>query len=319
MIYKTVHALLMLISLDVAAYYTEQGKIHSEEGDIIQIRGVSWPGFQDTRILQGLQSNPFYGIPSHKRDYGLMDVLVANSNVPDSMQHKTVHIPIQAGILYDIDGTVGVDLSFTDVNHQREGNGLFCKTWERTGPHCQVAVSPKDAFWRVLDEMQNNRMNVVIDMPHWPDPDDSMQEGAVHDLAQYQQDMTVLVEKIKLHELENVIGINIINMPSPLAGLDTKAIATAANVVFDAYPELLLFVNEAYSKPLLDSASANLGIAQCDRAKLEEALKEQGIDSEALDWLLGDELGQNAHLVFSPHMHHADVAGWSSAFGLASK
>ncbi|HVT63004.1 MAG TPA: cellulase family glycosylhydrolase, partial [Legionellaceae bacterium] len=380
MAYKTISALLMFLSFDAAAYYTEQGNIYSEEGEPITISGVSWSGFQDTNVFQGLQSNPFYGMLSsntNKRAYGMMDVLIGNSKVPDGFPlFKTVRIPIQPGVLYDTDNKVDLNLSFADGNYKTEGNGLFCKTWATTWAGCEVAVSSKEAFWKVLEEMQKNKINVMIDMHHRYGYGDGMRDGTVYDIAQYQKDMTYLAEQIKLHELENVIGIDIFNEPYQLSWFQsskqqvpwTKVIATAANAVFDVSPELLLFVEgadqgnndpdtpaicvnkdsitddaNAYShapdpqqcgtlgrvflkgnwgedfKPLLEAASAKQGIAKFDRAKFEAELLKQGIDPDALDWLLGDESGNNAHIVFSPHVYPAEVAGWESAPGAASK
>ncbi|MCR9192532.1 MAG: glycoside hydrolase family 5 protein [Gammaproteobacteria bacterium] len=380
MISKTISALIFIAaSTNAAAYYTGQGKLFSEDDEAVNINGVSWSGFQDTNVFQGLQSNPFYAMTAtsaNKRDYGMMDVLIGAESVPgDFPLFKTVRIPIQPGVLYDTAGKVDLNASFADKSNPTEGNGLFCKTWATTWDGCQTSVSPKDAFWTVLSEMQKKNMRVLVDMHHRYGYGDGMRDGTVYDMTQYGKDIALLAEQIKTNELDNVVGIDVFNEPHQLSWFQnsngqvpwTKVIATAANAIFDADPELVLFVEgadqgsndpdtpaicvnsaditddpNAYShgadaqacgtldrvyfkgnwgedfKPLLEAASAKQGVAKFDRAQFERELTKQGIDADTLDWLLGDEFGNHGHLVFSPHVYPAEVAGWESAPGAPS-
>nr|WP_241480511.1 hypothetical protein [Legionella norrlandica] len=77
-LFKYISCFLLLgLTLKANAYYTSQGNIYDRSGNKININGVSWSGFQDTNVFQGLQSNPFYNItmPQSKPRNGLMDLL----------------------------------------------------------------------------------------------------------------------------------------------------------------------------------------------------------------------------------------------------
>ena len=149
--FKVASAVFMLLcSQQALAYYTQKSHMFTDDNAPIVINGISWSGFQDTNVFQGLQSNPLYAITASKRAYGMLDVLVADEAVPSSMGDfplfKTVRIPIQPGVLYDDSNTVALNLSFTDSANPTQGNGLFCQRWATTWSGCQTAVSPKDAF-----------------------------------------------------------------------------------------------------------------------------------------------------------------------------
>ncbi len=378
--YKVASSMFMLLcSLQASAYYTQKSHIFTDDNAPIGINGISWSGFQDTNVFQGLQSNPLYAITASKRAYGMLDVLVADEAVPSSMGDfplfKTVRIPIQPGVLYDDSNTVALNLSYADSGNPTQGNGLFCQRWATTWSGCETAVSPKDAFWTVLTEMQRHNLYVMVDMHHRYGYGDAMRDGTVYDLSQYQRDLSFLADQIKQKGLDNVIGIDIFNEPYQLNWFTTnnqqvpwvKVIATAANAVYASNPSLLLFVEgadqgsndpdtppicvakadmvddpNAYShspdpaacgdrervyfkgnwgedfKPLLSQTSAKQGIAMMDRTKLSDALTQSGIQPKALTWLLGDESANHAHIVFSPHVYPAEVAGWESAPGAPS-
>ena len=72
-------------------------------------------------------------------------------------------------------------------------------------------------------------------------------------------------------------------------------------------------------KPLLNLAKAQNNSPEFDIQRFKEELIKQGITPQALNWLLGDEQAQNAHIVFSPHVYPAEVGGWESAPGRPSQ
>lgn len=63
--------LLFVFTLDANAYYTSQGRIYDKSGNRVTINGVSWSGFQDTNVFQGLQSNPFIISPCLNPNLGM--------------------------------------------------------------------------------------------------------------------------------------------------------------------------------------------------------------------------------------------------------
>ncbi|HGC5762230.1 TPA: cellulase family glycosylhydrolase [Legionella pneumophila] len=379
--------LLFVFTLDANAYYTSQGSIYDKSGNRVTINGVSWSGFQDTNVFQGLQSNPFYNItmPQSKPRNGLMDLLVhpwsmADSGVNSStaVEFKTVRLPIQPGVLYDDSGEVDLNKWLSDKTQPEAGNGLFCKTWQSNGQSCEKAVSPKQAFWTVLSEMKKHNINVMIDFHHRYGYGDGMRDGTVYSMAQYEKDLVLLAQEIKQRGLDNVIGIDVFNEPYQLSWFKARngqvswitVIATAAKAVHQVNPDLLLFVegpgggnddmdnpticvpkanikeDSGYAhwrdlgqcgndqevvafkgnwgedfKPLLDKNLAKQNIAQFDVQKFSNELQlaVPGIDTETLGWLLGDDnMGNNGHLVFSPHVYPKEVAGWETAPGDAS-
>lgn len=374
--------LLLSLSTGVSAYYTQQSKLYTEDGKHIIINGVTWSGFQDTNVLQGLQNNPFYALPSsqgHPRNYGMMDLLSHPSDFPDAgvsfSLFKTVRLPIQPDVLYDENREVDLNKALSDKNSPKAGNGIFCKIWQSNGNSCEKAMSPKHAFWVVLEEMKKHQINVMIDIHHRHGYGDGMRDGTVYGIKQYEKDISLLAEQIKQRGLDNVIGIDIFNEPYRLNWFRsnetqvpwTKVIATAANAIHKMNSDLLLFVegpdegsNDAdtpiicvsktlitddpngYShstdpgscgtlermffkgnwgedfKPLLNQIKAKQGIPEFDKNKFTIELMRQGIDPEALAWLLGDEQANNAHIVFSPHVYPAEVAGWETAPGSPS-
>lgn len=379
--------LLFGLALNANAYYTAQGHIYDKDGNQVAINGVSWSGFQDTNVFQGLQSNPFYNItmPQSKPRNGLMDLLthpwdMADSGVNSStaVQFKTVRLPMQPGVLYDETGEVDLGKWLSDKGHPEAGNGLFCKTWQSNGQACEKAMSPKQAFWTVLAEMKKHQINVMIDFHHRYGYGDGMRDGTVYDMTQYAKDLTLLSREIKQRGLDNVIGIDVFNEPYQLSWFKsrngqvswTKVIATAAKAVHQTNPDLLLFVegpgggnddmdnpticvptanireDSGYShwrdpgrcgdnqdvvsfkgnwgedfKPLLNKDLARKNTAQFDVQKFSNELQQAatGIDTEIISWLLGDDsMGNNGHLVFSPHVYPREVAGWETAPGDAS-
>ncbi len=379
-------SVLLGVSMSASAYVTKQGEIFDTDNKKVIINGVSWSGFQDTNVLQGLQSNPFYAAPNaqNPRPYGMMDLLSHPWDFPGSgvtkataVQFKTVRLPIQPEVLYDETNKVDLNRSISNKNFPLEGNGVFCKIWESNGQACQTLVSPKEAFWITLKEMQKHNIRVMIDFHHKQGYGDGMRDGTVYDMDQYAKDLNLLATQIKAQGLDNVIGIDIFNEPYRLNWFQakgnqvpwTKVIATAANAVHTANPDLLLFVEgpnggsddadnpticvdrnqivddpNGYShspdpqlcgasrdrvffkgnwgedfKPLLNQQSAKVGQAVFDKERLKTELTKQGIKADALTWLLGDADANNSHIVFSPHVYPAEVAGWETAPGEPSK
>ncbi|HAT1822432.1 TPA: glycoside hydrolase family 5 protein [Legionella pneumophila] len=273
--------LLVAFTLDANAYYTTQGSIYDKSGNRVTINGVSWSGFQDTNVFQGLQSNPFYNItmPQSKPRNGLMDLLVHPWNMADSgvnsstaVQFKTVRLPIQPGVLYDDSGEVDLNKWLSDKTQPETGNGLFCKTWQSNGQSCEKAVSPKQAFWTVLAEMKKHNINVMIDFHHRYGYGDGMRDGTVYSMTQYEKDLVLLAQEIKQRGLDNVIGIDVFNEPYQLSWFKArngqfswiKVIGTAAKAVHQVNPDLLLFVegpgggNDDMDNPTICVPKANI-------------------------------------------------------------
>lgn len=273
--------LLFVFTLDANAYYTSQGSIYDKSGNRVTINGVSWSGFQDTNVFQGLQSNPFYNItmPQSKSRNGLMDLLVhpwsmADSGVNSStaVEFKTVRLPIQPGVLYDDSGEVDLNKWLSDKTQPEAGNGLFCKTWQSNGQSCEKAVSPKQAFWTVLAEMKKHNINVMIDFHHRYGYGDGMRDGTVYSMTQYEKDLVLLAQEIKQRGLDNVIGIDVFNEPYQLSWFKArngqvswiKVIGTAAKAVHQVNPDLLLFVegpgggNDDMDNPTICVPKANI-------------------------------------------------------------
>ncbi|PWY55734.1 endoglucanase [Legionella qingyii] len=377
--------LLLMLALDAYSYQTRESKIYNDKGQLVHIDGLSWSGFQDTNVFQGLQSNPFYAIPSlssSPRAYGMMNLISKPWEFPSSgvdknsaVSFKTLRLPIQPEVLYDDQREVDLNKWLSDKAAPSAGNGLFCKTWQSNGSACEKAVSPKQAFWTVLQELKKNNIRVMIDIHHRHGYGDAMRDGTVYDMNRYEQDISLLATEIKKRNLDNVLGIDIFNEPYRLNWFKmhdaqvpwTKVIATAANAVQKNNPNLLLFVegpdsgnddannpvicvpksqivnDNGYShapdpalcgtldrvffkgnwgedfKPLLNEQQAKNGIAVFDKDKFKKELVNQGINQTALQWLLGDAQAQNGHIVFSPHVYPAEVAGWETAPGNPSQ
>ncbi|MBL7481185.1 cellulase family glycosylhydrolase [Legionella bononiensis] len=251
--------LLLGITLDANAYYTQQGQIYDNEGNKVIINGLSWSGFQDTNVFQGLQNNPFYSMTTDSNSIraGLMDLIVHPGDYADSgvdqqnaVQFKTVRLPIQPGVLYDDQSEVDLNKALSNKEKPESGNGLFCKSWQGNGNACEKAVSPKQAFWIVLEEMKKNNVKVMIDMHHRYGYGDGMRDGTVYDMNQYAKDLTLLANEIKQRGLDNVIGIDVFNEPYQLNWFKgknnqiawTQVIATAAKTIHQTNPDLLIFV-----------------------------------------------------------------------------
>ncbi len=250
---------LIFMSLDANAYMTRNGQIYDDRGNPVIINGLSWSGFQDTNVFQGLQSNPFYSLKtgSNTDKAGLLDLLTHPWDYADSgvdkqsaVQFKTIRLPIQPDVLYDDEHQVDLNKGLSNKLQPTTGNGVFCKTWQVNGNGCEQAVSPKQAFWVVLEEMKKNNIKVMIDIHHRNGYGDGMRDGTVYDMHQYEKDLTLLASEIKNRQLDNVIGIDVFNEPYQLSWFKgrngqvawMKVIATAANAVHQANPELLLFV-----------------------------------------------------------------------------
>lgn len=241
------------------AWQTKLGQIYDASGNKVSIDGVSWSGFQDTNVFQGLQNNPFYGISSQGRtqSYGMMDLLTHAGDFADSgvdkqsaVTFKTIRLPIQPGVLYDETNEVDLNKSLSDKDHPEAGNGIFCKTWEANGKACEKAVSSKQAFWTFLEQAKKQHVNVMIDMHHRDGYGDAMRDGTVYDMTQYAKDITLIAKEVKARHLDNVIGIDVFNEPHQLNWFKAKnnqvawaqVIATAAKVIHQENPDLLLFV-----------------------------------------------------------------------------
>ena len=129
--------LLLGLSMGANAYYTKLGDIYDGSGDKVTINGISWSGFQDTNVFQGLQNNPFYAIvtaQSNPRDYGMMDLLSHPWDFPGSgvdkstaIQFKTLRLPIQPGVLYDDSGEIDLNKSFLIRITPKRVMGFFVK------------------------------------------------------------------------------------------------------------------------------------------------------------------------------------------------
>ncbi|WP_419418394.1 hypothetical protein ACNVED_07455 [Legionella sp. D16C41] len=251
----------VLFSTSSYAYYTKTGSIYDNAGNLVKIDGVSWSGFQDSRIVQGLASNPFYSLSgtstSYSKSYGMLDALVRPWDFTDSgvtkatgVGFKTVRLPIQPGVLYDDKNEVDMNKSLTNKAAPTKGNGIFCKVWETNGQACAQTVSPKEAFWITLAELQKNNVRVMIDIHHRYGYGDNFRDGTVYDLAQYEADLKLLATEIKTRNLTNVIGIDIFNEPHLLYWFRdnngqpawVKVIASAAKVLKQNNPDLLVFV-----------------------------------------------------------------------------
>lgn len=373
-IIKTKIISLLLLPAVSMAYYGKNSQIYDETGIPVSVNGVSWSGFQDTNIFQGLQSNPFYAMPNgthQAKDAGLMDLLIKPDN---QAPFKSVRLPIQPGVLYDDTSTADLNLTYTNKHYPQQGNGIFCQSWQTNGQACQKAVSPKKAFWIVLEEFKKNNIKVLIDFHHRYGYGDGYRDGTVYDINQYQKDLRLLLTEVKKRDLDNVIGIDVFNEPHQLHWFKangnqvpwTKVIAVAANVTQEIVPEVLLFVegpnggsNDADNpvicieptlivddpngyahhpdpaqcgnlhrvffkgnwgedfKPLLNQSQAKKGIRQFDKAKFNQELLKQGINHHALAWLMGDA-DLKSHIIFSPHVYPAEVAGWQTKPGAAS-
>ncbi|WP_454784736.1 cellulase family glycosylhydrolase [Legionella sp. WA2024007413] len=377
--------LLLMLAWNAHSYQTRESKIYTDKGQLVHIDGLSWSGFQDTNVVQGLQSNPFYAIPSlssSPRAYGMMNLISKPWEFPSSgvdknsgVSFKTLRLPIQPEVLYDDQHEVDLNKWLSDKAVPSAGNGLFCKTWQSNGSACEKAVSPKQAFWTVLQELKKKNIRVMIDIHHRHGYGDSMRDGTVYDMKRYEQDISLLATEIKKRNLDNVLGIDIFNEPYRLNWFKmhdsqvpwTKVIATAANAIQKNNPSLLLFVegpdsgnddsnnpvicvpkskivnDNGYShspdpalcgtlermffkgnwgedfKPLLNEKQAKTGVPVFDKDKFKKELVSQGINQTALQWLLGDSQAQNSHIVFSPHVYPAEVAGWETAPGTPSQ
>ncbi|QMT61782.1 cellulase family glycosylhydrolase [Legionella sp. PC997] len=377
--------LLLMLAWNAHSYQTRESKIYTDKGQLVHIDGLSWSGFQDTNVVQGLQSNPFYAIPSlssSPRAYGMMNLISKPWEFPSSgvdknsgVSFKTLRLPIQPEVLYDDQHEVDLNKWLSDKAVPSAGNGLFCKTWQSYGSACEKAVSPKQAFWTVLQELKKKNIRVMIDIHHRHGYGDSMRDGTVYDMKRYEQDISLLATEIKKRNLDNVLGIDIFNEPYRLNWFKmhdsqvpwTKVIATAANAIQKNNPSLLLFVegpdsgnddsnnpvicvpkskivnDNGYShspdpalcgtlermffkgnwgedfKPLLNEKQAKTGVPVFDKDKFKKELVSQGINQTALQWLLGDSQAQNSHIVFSPHVYPAEVAGWETAPGTPSQ
>jgi hypothetical protein len=251
--------LLLGITMDASAYYTQQGQIYDKNDTKVIINGLSWSGFQDTNVFQGLQNNPFYSMTTYSNTTraGLMDLITHPGDFADSgvseqtaVQFKTIRLPIQPGVLYDEQAEVDLNKALSDKENPTAGNGVFCKTWQANGKACEKAVSPKQAFWTVLAEMKKNNIKVMIDMHHRYGYGDGMRDGTVYDMNQYAKDLTTLADEIKQRGLDNVVGIDVFNEPYQLNWFKsknnqvawTKVIGTAAQAIHQANPDLLIFV-----------------------------------------------------------------------------
>lgn len=199
--------LLLMLALDAHGYQTRESKIYNDKGQIVHIDGLSWSGFQDTNVLQGLQSNPFYAIPSlssNPRAYGMMDLISHPWDFPSSgvdknssVSFKTLRLPIQPEVLYDDQHEVDLNKWLSDKSFPSAGNGIFCKTWQSNGTACDKAVSPKQAFWIVLQELKKKNIKVMIDIHHRHGYGDAMRDGTVYDMQRYGNDISLLATEIK--------------------------------------------------------------------------------------------------------------------------
>lgn len=369
---KTISFLVcFILSHPLFAFYTANGVIYDENHQPVTINGISWSGFQDTGILQGLASLPFYAAPTNSyspKPYGMMDALIHPEG--GGVSFKTVRIPIQPGVLYDTNHHVDINISISNKNEPTKGNGIFCKTWETSGINCLSSVSSKEAFWITLQEMQKNQVNVLVDFHHREGYGDNYRDGTVYDLGQYEKDISTLLDGMKEKKLTNIIGIDVFNEPYQLSWFQENngapswisVIAKATHSVYAKDKGLLLFVegsgfgandrdqpvtcvsasnliqdNDAYTisddpghckngtkrvdfrgnwgedfKPLLSKEDASNGRATFDRTLFLQKLKDNGLTDQEISWLMGDENGKNAHIVFSPHVYPKEVAGWES-------
>jgi hypothetical protein len=253
--------LLLGVSVSGYSFYTKNAAIYNSNNVLVTIDGISWSGFQDSKILQGLASNPFYALgnaPTYfNKTYGMLDALVNPWDFADTgttkttgVSFKTVRIPIQPGVLYDTNGQIDINRSLAYKGDPTKGNGVFCKTWESSGNACAVTVSPKEAFWITLQEFKKKNVLVLIDFHHKYGYGDGYRDGSVYDLKQYEADLTLMLDEIKARNLTNVVGIDVFNEPHRLYWYKSngdqpswiKVIASAAKIIQQKNPDLLLFV-----------------------------------------------------------------------------
>lgn len=251
----------LLLSVQCYAFYTQNAVIYDKNNKPVNIDGISWSGFQDSKIFQGLASHPFYAVgnipTSYNKTYGMLDALVHPWDFIDSgvdhstgVNFKTVRVPIQPGVLYDTGSSVDLNKSISNKDQPTKGNGVFCKTWASTGSTCAATVSPKEALWISLAEFKKNNVKVLIDIHHGYGYGDNYRDGTVYNLNQYEADLKLILAEIKARDLSNVIGIDIFNEPYALHWYRSnnsqpawiKVIATAAKAIQQNNPDLLLFV-----------------------------------------------------------------------------
>jgi hypothetical protein len=253
--------LLFSLSLDSYCFYTKNGIIYNSANAPVAIDGVSWSGFQDSKIVQGLSGNPFYAVgtmPSYySKTYGMLDALVNPWDFADSgvtkatgVSFKTIRLPFQPGVLYDVSGQIDINRAQAYKLDPTKGNGIFCKTWETNGNGCVATVSPKEAFWITLQEFKKKNVLVLIDFHHKYGYGDGYRDGTVYDLKQYEADLSLMLDEIKARNLTNVIGFDVFNEPYRLYWYQsnggqpawTNVIASAAKIIQQKNPNLLLFV-----------------------------------------------------------------------------
>lgn len=281
----TLFSLTSLISTTSYAFSTKNGAIYDGNGNIVNIDGVAWIGFQDSNFIGGLWNVPFNPIGSQNGVIELMKTpwTVPGSNISSSSKgvaFKSIRLPIQPGLWHNATTVQNSPFSFqpTNIATPAAGNGPFCD-WSAgadASGHCIRSLGAADLLTATINQFLAQNMYVMLDFHHRPGLGDNFRDGTVvaadYTLKTYYQDLVNFAKTAP----SNVLGIDIYNEPhnlywfqsntttSPAQPAWISVIAAAASAAYSANKNLLIFVeapggttanNEPYD-PISSSSKA---------------------------------------------------------------
>jgi len=256
-IYKIIFLFLFsLLATNSFAYTAHNNKIYDSNGNVINIDGVNWSGFQDSGFIDELYGNvSFYAYPAGNINFGVVDMLKhpwLNSGTgvtkANSVSFKTIRLPIQPNNLRDTKVNSHFRYDLTNAADHSQGNGVFCQTWDTR--HCTAGLSVKESLYTVLNEFKKNNIKVLVDFHQTPVGRNGNVVESNYPLSSYSADVKELATQIKTRGLTNIIGIDVFNEPHNLNWFTAKGsqpswasvIQTAGLAVYQTNPDLLIFV-----------------------------------------------------------------------------
>ncbi len=79
-----VFSILILTSIPAWSYYVQDGKVHNDNGDVINLYGVSWFGFEtNNNVVHGLWARNWKGMVDQIKSHGF--TVIGLSFCPDTL------------------------------------------------------------------------------------------------------------------------------------------------------------------------------------------------------------------------------------------
>ena len=217
-------SIIILTSLPSLGYYVQDGKVHNDNGDVINLYGVSWFGFEtNDHVVHGLWARNWQDMIDQIKSHGFTAIRLPFC--PDTLTNTSV--------------------SSINYAHNPDLQGL----------------NSLEIMDRVVEELDRQGFYILLD--HHTSDCQSIEElwyRNGYSEEDWISDLVFIADRYK--DVERVFAIDLKNEPHGPATWGTGNTATdwnmaaerAAAEVLDANPDLLVFVQGIESNPVCSGA-----------------------------------------------------------------